>query len=62
MRGKSQDGERGKAKGTAMAGSKEIKTKFKDLFDRIESSKDLSADDEKALVAALEDFKKNGAY
>jgi F-type H+-transporting ATPase subunit alpha len=39
-----------------------VKTKFKDLFDRIESSKDLSADDEKALVAALEDFKKNGAY
>jgi F-type H+-transporting ATPase subunit alpha len=39
-----------------------VKAKFKDLFDRIESSKDLSADDEKALVAALEDFKKNGAY
>jgi F-type H+-transporting ATPase subunit alpha len=39
-----------------------VKTKYKDLFDRIESSKDLSADDEKALVAALEDFQKNGAY
>jgi F-type H+-transporting ATPase subunit alpha len=39
-----------------------VKTKYKDLFDRIETSKDLSADDEKALVAALEDFQKNGAY
>jgi F-type H+/Na+-transporting ATPase subunit alpha len=39
-----------------------VKTKFKELFDRIESSKDLNAEDEKALVAALEDFKKNGAY
>ena len=37
-----------------------VKSKFKDLFDRIESSKDLSADDEKALGAAIEDFKKNG--
>src|SRR5512133_1068483 len=39
-----------------------VKTKFKDLFDRIETTKDLNADDEKALVAAIEDFKKNGAY
>jgi F-type H+-transporting ATPase subunit alpha len=39
-----------------------VKAKYKDLFDRIESSKDLSADDEKALAAALEDFQKNGAY
>jgi len=39
-----------------------VKTKFKELFDRIESSKDLNAEDEKALVAALEDFRKNGAY
>jgi hypothetical protein len=30
--------------------------------DRIDSTKDLSADDEKALEAAIEDFKKNGAY
>jgi hypothetical protein len=28
----------------------------------IEKAKDLSADDEKALAAAVEDFKKNGAY
>src|SRR5512145_1919538 len=39
-----------------------VKTKFKELFDRIETTKDLNADDEKALVAAIEDFKKNGAY
>jgi F-type H+-transporting ATPase subunit alpha len=39
-----------------------VKAKYKAIFDRIESSKDLSADDEKALVAALEDFQKNGAY
>src|SRR5512135_1326176 len=39
-----------------------VKTKFKELFDRIESTKDLNADDEKALAAAIEDFKKNGAY
>ena len=32
------------------------------LFDRIEATKDLNADDEKALVAAIEDFKKDGAY
>jgi len=39
-----------------------VKSKFKDLFDRIETTKDLSGDDEKALGAAIEDFKKNGAY
>jgi F-type H+-transporting ATPase subunit alpha len=39
-----------------------VRSKYKDLFDRIEASKDLSADDEKQLAAAIEDFKKNGAY
>ncbi len=39
-----------------------VKSKFKELFDRIEAKQDLSADDEKALAAAIEDFKKNGAY
>jgi F-type H+-transporting ATPase subunit alpha len=39
-----------------------VKGKYQDLFDRIESTKDLNADDEKALAAAIEDFKKNGAY
>ena len=39
-----------------------VKSKFKDLYDRIQSSMDLAADDEKALSAAIEDFKKNGTY
>jgi F-type H+-transporting ATPase subunit alpha len=39
-----------------------VKSRFKELFDRIETTKDLNADDEKALVAAIADFKKNGAY
>ena len=39
-----------------------MKAKYKELFDRIEATKDLNADDEKALVAAIEDFKKDGAY
>src|SRR5512136_2868025 len=32
-----------------------VKSKYKDLFDRIETTKDLNADDEKALAAAIED-------
>jgi len=36
--------------------------KHKALMDRIESTKDLTADDEKALAAAVEEFKKSGAY
>ena len=32
------------------------------LMDSIEKTNDLSGDDEKALIAAVEDFKKNGAY
>ena len=39
-----------------------LHAKFKPLVDRIESTKDLSAEDEGALVDAIEDFKKNGAY
>ena len=39
-----------------------VKSKYRALFDKIESSKDLAADDEQALAAAIEDFKKNGAY
>ncbi len=39
-----------------------VKSKYKDLFDRIESTKDLNSDDEKALVTAIADFKQNGAY
>ena len=39
-----------------------LKSKYAALMDNIEKTKDLSADDEKALSAAVEDFKKNGAY
>lgn len=39
-----------------------MKQKHTALVDRIESTKDLSKDDEAALTAAIEDFKKNGAY
>jgi F-type H+-transporting ATPase subunit alpha len=39
-----------------------MKEKQKALMERIESSKDLSADDEKTLAAAIEAFKKTGAY
>ncbi len=39
-----------------------LKSKYAALMANIEKTKDLSADDEKALVAAVEDFKKNGAY
>jgi F-type H+/Na+-transporting ATPase subunit alpha len=39
-----------------------LKSKYATLMDNIEKTKDLSADDEKALTAAVEDFKKNGAY
>jgi F-type H+-transporting ATPase subunit alpha len=39
-----------------------VKSKYGELFERIERSKDLSGDDETALAAAIEDFKKNGAY
>ena len=39
-----------------------MKSKYAALMDKIEKTKDLSADDEKALAAAIEDFKKNGTY
>ena len=39
-----------------------VKTKYKALYDKIESSKDMPADDEKALTAALIDWKKTGSY
>jgi F-type H+-transporting ATPase subunit alpha len=39
-----------------------VKSKYAALMDNIEKTNDLSADDEKALTAAIEDFKKNGAY
>jgi F-type H+-transporting ATPase subunit alpha len=39
-----------------------MKSKYAALMDRMEKTKDLTADDEKELAAAIEDFKKNGAY
>jgi len=35
---------------------------YKDLMAHIDATKDLSADDEKALAAAIEDFKKSGTW
>jgi len=39
-----------------------VKTKYSALFEKIETNKDMTADDEKALAAAIEDFKKTGTY
>ena len=39
-----------------------IKSKYADLINRIEEKKDISADDEKLLKAAIDDWKKNGSY
>src|SRR5437868_282948 len=39
-----------------------IKSKYAALFSSIEDKKDMSADDENALKAAIEDWKKNGSY
>ena len=39
-----------------------LKTKFAALVGNIETRKDMSADDEKALKAAIEDWKKSGTY
>jgi F-type H+/Na+-transporting ATPase subunit alpha len=39
-----------------------LKSKYKAQMDKIESTKDLSGDDQKALEAAIQDFKANNAY
>ncbi len=39
-----------------------MKSKYGALMDRMEKNKEMSADDEKELAAAIDDFKKNGAY
>ena len=39
-----------------------MNSKYRALMDQIESTKDLDGDREKALSAAIEDFKKNGTY
>jgi F-type H+-transporting ATPase subunit alpha len=36
-----------------------VKVKYAEVLDRVEKSKDLSSDDEKILVSAIEDFKRN---
>jgi F-type H+-transporting ATPase subunit alpha len=39
-----------------------MKSQQKSLMDTIESTKDLNADNEKLLAAAIEDFKKTAVY
>jgi F-type H+-transporting ATPase subunit alpha len=39
-----------------------VKTKYASLVKTMEDKKDLAADDEKALKAAIEDWKKNGSF
>lgn len=39
-----------------------IKSKYKAISDKIESTLDLSGDDDKALAAAIDDFKSTGTY
>ena len=39
-----------------------IKSKYADLMNRLEDKKDMSAEDETALKAAIDDWKKNGSY
>jgi F-type H+-transporting ATPase subunit alpha len=39
-----------------------MKSKYASIMDKIESTKDMSADEEKALAAAIEDFKKTGTF
>ena len=39
-----------------------MKGMYAAIVDKIEQTKEMSGDDEKALSAAIEDFKKNGTY
>ena len=39
-----------------------VKSRYGDLADRIEQSKDLSKEDEAKLHEAIKDFKKNATY
>ena len=39
-----------------------MKTKYAAIIDKIMTTFDLTADDEKALSAAIEDYKKTGTY
>ena len=51
-----------KALGAEKAMREFLRARNGELVDRIESSKDLSKDDEAALEAAIKEFKKSGAY
>ena len=39
-----------------------MNSKYKNLMDKIEATKDLAGDDEKAAEAAIQDFKATNAY
>ena len=39
-----------------------MKSKYAPIMDKIEKTNEMSADDEKALAAAIEDFKKTGTF
>jgi F-type H+-transporting ATPase subunit alpha len=39
-----------------------VKSKYAELFNRIETTKDMNEADEKALASAIEDFKKTGSF
>jgi hypothetical protein len=39
-----------------------VKGKYTDLVKRIDETNDLTADDEKALADAIQDWKTNGSY
>jgi F-type H+-transporting ATPase subunit alpha len=39
-----------------------IKSKYGALMDKLEQTKDMDAEGEKAWSAAIEDFKKNGTF
>jgi len=39
-----------------------MRTKYAAIVDKIAKTLEMSADDEKALAAAIEDFKKTGTY
>jgi len=39
-----------------------LKSKYASIVKNMDDEKDLSADEEKALKAAIEDWKKNGAF
>ena len=52
----------GKALNAERAMRDHVKGKYADLANRIESTKDMSKEDEAALHEAIKDFKKNGSY